>query len=247
MLTVSTTAVAPAVAGDFTQTGTSLTIAAGMTTSTGLVTVLAVGNSAITGNKQVRVSATAAGGARRGQPGCQDADHPRRRVRAVGERGERAGDGGGRAGDVHGAAEHAAYGGGGGGGDEPGYGRGDGLAVDDDLLRGTWNTEQTVTVTGVDDNVDDGTVTWQVRLDTSSSGDSDYNSLNDVDVDVTTTDNDGPPTVTMALNPSSVAGDGRGGDGDGDAVARLRGGDGADGDGGLRVLHGGVGGGRGWS
>ena len=33
---------------------------------------------------------------------------------------------------------------------------------------GNWNTAQTVTVTGVDDNVDDETVTWAVRLDPSS-------------------------------------------------------------------------------
>ena len=70
---------------------------------------------------------------------------------------------------------------------------------------GDWSTAQTVTVTGVQDSIDDGTVTWQVRLDTSSSGDSNYNGLDDVNVDVTTTDDDGPPTVTMALSPSSVA------------------------------------------
>ena len=67
-----------------------------------------------------------------------------------------------------------------------------------------WNTAQTVTVTGVNDNVDDGTVTWQVRLD-PSSGDANYNGLANVDVDVTTTDNDGAPGVTLLLDPASVA------------------------------------------
>ena len=74
---------------------------------------------------------------------------------------------------------------------------------------GAWNAAQTVTVTGVNDTIDDGTVTWQVRLDTSS-GDSDYNAVSDVDVDVTTTDDDGPPGVTLSLNPSSIAESGAG-------------------------------------
>ena len=80
-----------------------------------------------------------------------------------------------------------------------------------------WSTVQTVTVTGVQDTVDDGTVTWQVRLD-PSSGDTGYNGLTNVDVDVTTTDDDDAPGVTLALeddesapgatlalNPASVA------------------------------------------
>ena len=68
----------------------------------------------------------------------------------------------------------------------------------------TWNTEQTVTVTGVDDAIDDGDVTWAVRLD-PSSGDLNYDNLADVDVSVTTTDNDAAPTVTLALSPTSIA------------------------------------------
>ena len=73
-----------------------------------------------------------------------------------------------------------------------------------------WNTAQTVTVTGVDDVDDDGTETWQVRLDPSSD-DTNYNSLAViVEVDVTTTDDDGPPTVTLALNPASLAESGTG-------------------------------------
>ena len=50
-----------------------------------------------------------------------------------------------------------------------------------------WNTAQTVTVTGADDAIDDGEVTWAVRLD-PSSGAADYNGLANVDVLVTTTD-----------------------------------------------------------
>ena len=72
-----------------------------------------------------------------------------------------------------------------------------------------WSTAQTVTVTGVQDPVDDGTVTWAVRLD-PASGDTSYDGLSDEDVSVTTTDDDGPPTVTLALNPSSIAESGTG-------------------------------------
>ena len=68
---------------------------------------------------------------------------------------------------------------------------------------GNWSTTQAVTVTGLDDDVDDGAVTWQVRLD-PASGDGNYNALADVDVSVTTTDDDGPPAVTLALSPSSI-------------------------------------------
>ncbi len=66
-----------------------------------------------------------------------------------------------------------------------------------------WNTAQTVTVTGADDAIDDGDVTWAVRLD-PSSGDADYNGLANVDVSVTTTDDEAPPTVMLALSPSSI-------------------------------------------
>ena len=61
----------------------------------------------------------------------------------------------------------------------------------------------------VQDPVDDGTVTWNVRLD-PSSGDGNYDGLTDVDVSVSTTDDDGPPTVTLALNPASIAESGSG-------------------------------------
>ena len=67
-----------------------------------------------------------------------------------------------------------------------------------------WNTALTVTVTGVQDPVDDGTAAWSVRLD-PSSGDASYGGLADEDVAVTTTDDDDPPTVTMALDPASVS------------------------------------------
>ena len=70
---------------------------------------------------------------------------------------------------------------------------------------GNWNLAQTVTVTGVDDAIDDGDVTWAVRLETSSVGDANYNGLDDVNLSMTTTDNDNAPRVSLSLSPSSVS------------------------------------------
>ena len=67
-----------------------------------------------------------------------------------------------------------------------------------------WNTTQTVTVTGADDAIDDGGVTWNVRL-APSSGDANYNGLSNVDVLVTTTDDDDAPNAALSLNPSSIS------------------------------------------
>ncbi len=60
-VTVATAAVLPATSGDFTQNGTTLTIAAGDTTSTGTVTIAAVDNDMDGPNKQVTVTGTVAG------------------------------------------------------------------------------------------------------------------------------------------------------------------------------------------
>ena len=66
-----------------------------------------------------------------------------------------------------------------------------------------WDTAQAVTVTGADDAIDDGDVTWNVRLD-PSSGDADYDGLSNVDVSVTTTDDDDAPGVVLAVSPASI-------------------------------------------
>ena len=58
-LTVMAMAVSPAVAADFTRTGTALTIPAGQTMSTGTVTIAAMGNTVDAPNKTVTVSAMA--------------------------------------------------------------------------------------------------------------------------------------------------------------------------------------------
>ena len=61
-VTVTSAAVAPAVAADFTQSGTTLTIAAGLLTSTGTVTLAAVNNDVDAAPKEVTVSGTASNG-----------------------------------------------------------------------------------------------------------------------------------------------------------------------------------------
>ena len=72
------------------------------------------------------------------------------------------------------------------------------------FTRDNWSTTQTVTVTGKDDDVDDGNVVWNVRLGPSSSGDADYNALME-DVPVTTTDDDNAPEVALALSSASIS------------------------------------------
>ena len=67
-----------------------------------------------------------------------------------------------------------------------------------------WNTAQTVTVTGVDDAIDDGDVAWAVRLDVSS-GDANYDGLEHPELPMTTTDNDDTPTAELSLSPSSIS------------------------------------------
>ena len=208
-LTLTTTAVSPAVAGDFTRAGNTLTIAASATTSTGLVTVTAVDNNVATGNKQVRVAATAAGGGGVANPSAatltlRDDEFGLSESAVSGQ----ATEGGGqstftvRLNTQPSAAVTVAV---------SSRDASEGTVSPPSLTFSTsaWNTAQTVTVTGVQDTIDDGDVTWQVRLDTSS-GDSDYNAVTDVDVDVTTMDDDGPPGVTLALNPSSIAESGAG-------------------------------------
>ena len=74
----------------------------------------------------------------------------------------------------------------------------------------TWNTAQTVTVTGMDDTLADGDVTWNVRL-ASSSTDNDYNGRTRM-VSVTTANDDAglavDPTTLMLTEEDATAGSG---------------------------------------
>ena len=67
-VTVSTTPVGAAQTGDYAQTGTTLSIAAGMTTSTGTVRIRAIDNDVDHPNRQVTVSGAAANDRAIGQP-----------------------------------------------------------------------------------------------------------------------------------------------------------------------------------
>ena len=71
-----------------------------------------------------------------------------------------------------------------------------------------WNVPQTVTVTGVDDQVDDGNVAYQIVTAAAVSIDSQYNGLNVDDVSVTNTDDDTAGTVQFDQAAFSIAKDG---------------------------------------
>ena len=68
---------------------------------------------------------------------------------------------------------------------------------------GVWNTVQTVTVTGVDDDVDDGDVTWNVILnpDSGPAGDAHYRAVGNSNVRVSTTDDD---TAGVTFTPTAL-------------------------------------------
>lgn len=63
-----------------------------------------------------------------------------------------------------------------------------------------WSTPQSVTVTGVDDAVADGSRIYHVVTATASSADASYNGLNPSDVTVTNTDDD---SVGVSVTPTS--------------------------------------------
>jgi subtilisin family serine protease/subtilisin-like proprotein convertase family protein len=80
-----------------------------------------------------------------------------------------------------------------------------------------WSTAQTVTVTGMDDSVLDGNVSYTIVLGPATSSDLDFQGLNPTDVSVTNTDNDmvtkfyvvndGSPDRTYEYGASGTAGE----------------------------------------
>ena len=215
-LTVSTTAVSPAVAADFTQTGTTLTIAAGSTSSTETVTIAAVDNDIDAANKTFTVSATATGGNDIADPANQtltiiDDDERGVTVSKSAVTVEEA-DGG--------ASEHQdtytvvldSEPTGGTVTINPASGANTIATVSPASLTFTasnWDDEQTVTVTAVDDNVDntDNERTTQISH-TVSAGGTDYSAETVDSVDVTVNDDDGTPVVRLVLTPASIEEDG---------------------------------------
>src|SRR5438093_1417583 len=63
-----------------------------------------------------------------------------------------------------------------------------------------WNVAQTVTVTGVDDLVQDGNIAYLLDALPTTSTDPNYNNLNAADVSVTNTDND---VAGITVSPTS--------------------------------------------
>ncbi|MCF6261127.1 MAG: hypothetical protein L3J98_13365 [Gammaproteobacteria bacterium] len=68
-----------------------------------------------------------------------------------------------------------------------------------------WNVAQTITVTGVDDAVDDGNQTSTILLAAATSTDPGYNGRKPADVMVINTDDDGQPSVTLSIDNASLA------------------------------------------
>src|SRR5213078_3040690 len=63
-----------------------------------------------------------------------------------------------------------------------------------------WNVAQTVTVTGVDEAIDDGDKAYTITTGAAASADTVYSGLNPSDVSVTNTDND---TAGIQVTPTS--------------------------------------------
>ena len=63
-----------------------------------------------------------------------------------------------------------------------------------------WNTPVTITVTGVDDVLDDGNVAYTIVTAAATSTDATYNGINAADVAVTNTDND---AAGITVTPTS--------------------------------------------
>jgi subtilisin-like proprotein convertase family protein len=67
-----------------------------------------------------------------------------------------------------------------------------------------WDQPQTVTITGVDDAIEDGNVAYTISTDAAISTDPNYNGLDADDVAVTNLDNEQAPTVTYDSSQNDV-------------------------------------------
>jgi hypothetical protein len=68
---------------------------------------------------------------------------------------------------------------------------------------GNWNTNQTITITGVNDSVDDDNVLYTI-LNTCTSGDAKYNVLDPIDVQITNNDNDTAAFIYGAISGNTT-------------------------------------------
>ncbi|MCP4189968.1 MAG: hypothetical protein GY768_05000, partial [Planctomycetaceae bacterium] len=69
-----------------------------------------------------------------------------------------------------------------------------------------WNVPQTVTVTGVDDNLDDGDVDYSIEIGAASSSDENYNGSDPADINLTNQD-DGDTAGMTVSSPSGLTTD----------------------------------------
>jgi len=82
-----------------------------------------------------------------------------------------------------------------------------------------WSTAQTVTVTGVDDDVDDGDVAYSIITAPATSTDGKYNDLNASDVSVTNTDDESADGDADGIDDGVEAAGPNNGDGNKDGTA----------------------------
>jgi hypothetical protein len=67
-----------------------------------------------------------------------------------------------------------------------------------------WNLPQTVTLTGVNDDIDDGNIAYTAITAAATSSDSDYNGINPADVSATNTDNDVAGITVSAISGNTT-------------------------------------------
>ena len=207
-VTVTATPVSPTVANDYTLSGSRLTIAAGETTSTGLVTITAVNNDVDALDKTVTVSGTAENTQGVTDPvsvtlTITDDDAP---ALSVGDASVDEGDSGESATMTFTVTLAPAA-------TLPvtvDWRTSDGTATaGTDYTAGngtlTFNTgeeSKTVTVTVTGDDADEPNETFTVTLSNAPGA-----TITDATATGTITDDDGPPAVTLALTPASITED----------------------------------------
>ena len=209
-VTVTATPEPPAVSGDYTLSGSQLTIAAGETTSTGEVTITAVNNDVDAADKEVTVSATATNTQGITNPGSvtlsiTDDDAP---ALSIGDASVTEGDAGESASLTFTVTLTPAA-------TLPvtvDWVTSDGTATaGTDYTAGngtlTFNigdASRTVSVAVDGDNVDEANETFTVTLSNASSG----ATIGDGAATGTITDDDATPTVTLRLSPDTIGEDG---------------------------------------
>ncbi|MCF6366143.1 MAG: gliding motility-associated C-terminal domain-containing protein [Bacteroidales bacterium] len=78
-------------------------------------------------------------------------------------------------------------------------------ATDITFTSADWNTPKTITVTGQDDIVFDGNITYNIISAPAVSLDVKYNGINPNDVAVINDDDETAPTVTLSVSPANIA------------------------------------------